>query len=323
MSTMFSANQTDYIEKLNLLADGLLVIDLSQTVNFNAVASSWYVLNNNALTATLPVSPVALQRLRFSFRGSVGLLTLGRNGNKIMNLAADYTLSGQAGSDWDLVYVDATYGWLVLAGGAGNTAFEVKSGAFTAEKFKQYVLASGAVPTLPATPTAGDWVRLAGADYNLSGFAVGRNSSKIESASADYTIGVYAFDIWFVYIDSTIGWKMYFNRRDQMKAPTISSGTLTLDLERGKVNGFNVALNANITTLTINNAPVTGDLWGFEIIFTADGTPRTIAWGSGRNFSNSNIAPTPTSTNTKVDRYWFETKDGGTTWWITILGQAW
>ena len=62
-------------------------------------------------------------------------------------------------------------------------------------------------------------------------------------------------------------------------APSISSGTLTLDLSTGNV--FEVDLNANITTLTITNPSPTGYACSFTLVLTADGTARTVSWGSG------------------------------------------
>lgn len=104
---------------------------------------------------------------------------------------------------------------------------------------------------------------------------------------------------------------------EAVTAPTISAGTLTLDLATSNV--FNVALNANITTLTISNAASSAAV-SFTLIFTADGTPRTITWPGSVLWANG-TAPTPTSTNGKRDIYSFVTVNAGTTWFATISGQ--
>jgi hypothetical protein len=101
-------------------------------------------------------------------------------------------------------------------------------------------------------------------------------------------------------------------------APTISSGTLTLNLENGNV--FDVALNANITTLTISNPPASGTAGSFTLNLTADGTARTVTWGSSVKWPY-NTAPTLTSTNGKVDVFVFYTLTGGTTWFAFVAGQ--
>jgi hypothetical protein len=100
--------------------------------------------------------------------------------------------------------------------------------------------------------------------------------------------------------------------------PSISAGTLTLNLENGNV--FGVALNANITTLTIQNPSASGTACSFTLAFTADGTPRTVTWGASVKWAGG-TAPTLTSTNTKVDIFTFVTWDAGTTWYGFVSGQ--
>lgn len=102
-------------------------------------------------------------------------------------------------------------------------------------------------------------------------------------------------------------------------SPSISSGVLTLDLNLGSV--FNVSLNASITTLTISNPPASGTARGFTLKLTADGTARTIAWGSSVLWAGG-TAPTLTSTSGKVDVFTFFTLDGGTTYYAFVGGQS-
>lgn len=100
--------------------------------------------------------------------------------------------------------------------------------------------------------------------------------------------------------------------------PSISAGTLTLNLENGNV--FGVTLNANITTLTIQNPSASGTACSFTLAFTADGTLRTVTWGASVKWAGGN-APTLTSTNGKVDIFTFATWDAGTTWYAFVSGQ--
>lgn len=100
--------------------------------------------------------------------------------------------------------------------------------------------------------------------------------------------------------------------------PTINVGTLTLNLENGNV--FGVSLNANITTLTIQNPSASGTACSFTLAFTADGTPRTVTWGASVKWAGG-VAPTLTSTNGKVDIFVFTTWDAGTNWYGFVAGQ--
>lgn len=102
-------------------------------------------------------------------------------------------------------------------------------------------------------------------------------------------------------------------------APTISSGTLTLNLNDAQV--FDVSLNANITTLTISNTDATSNtVNAFTLIFTMDGTARTVTWPAAVKWAGG-TAPTLTSTNAKKDVLSFMSPDNGTTWLGFVGGQ--
>ena len=100
-------------------------------------------------------------------------------------------------------------------------------------------------------------------------------------------------------------------------APTIAAGSLTLDLNTA--SHFLVALNANITSMTVSNV-TSSKAVAFTIRFTADGTLRTVSWPSGTVWAGG-AAPTMTSTNNKRDFFTFMTYDGGTTWFAFTGGQ--
>lgn len=99
---------------------------------------------------------------------------------------------------------------------------------------------------------------------------------------------------------------------------TISSGTLTIDLNTA--TAFDVQLNSNITTLTITNIQGNGKTSSFILMLTADGTPRTIVWPASFKWPQG-LSPTLTSTNGKKDVFLFYTVDGGTTWISLVTGQ--
>lgn len=98
---------------------------------------------------------------------------------------------------------------------------------------------------------------------------------------------------------------------ETISSPTISSNTLTLDLEVSNI--FEISLNDSITSLVINNPPASGSGGSFTLKFTADGTYRAINWGSAIKWAG-NAVPTLTSTSGKIDVFSFFTSDGGTTW---------
>lgn len=105
--------------------------------------------------------------------------------------------------------------------------------------------------------------------------------------------------------------------RETSTAPTISSGTLTLDLSSS--NFFAVSLNAAITTLTISNTP-SSSAASFTLELTADGTARAVTWGSAIKWAGG-TTPTLTSVSGKKDVFAFYSNDGGTTWQGFIGGQ--
>lgn len=108
---------------------------------------------------------------------------------------------------------------------------------------------------------------------------------------------------------------------ETVSSPTISAGTLTLNLETSNI--FTVALNAAITTLTISNPPASGSGGSFTLIFTADGTPRSVNWtlSSGVIKWAGGTAPVITSAIGKVDSFAFFSSDGGATWQGYVGGQ--
>lgn len=108
------------------------------------------------------------------------------------------------------------------------------------------------------------------------------------------------------------------NSSEVSSATTISAGVLALNLNTAAV--FTVTLNANITSITLSNVQASGRASSFVIMFTADGTTRSVTWPASFYWPN-NAPPTLTSTNGKKDVFTFFTTDGGTTWEAFISGQ--
>lgn len=105
-----------------------------------------------------------------------------------------------------------------------------------------------------------------------------------------------------------------FNDR-KVNSPSISSGTLTLDLSTGRF--FNVSLNANVTTLTISNVP-SSVMTSIRLALTQDSTGgRTFAWPSSVKTVQTPIVFKTASYTSIFDLY---TTDGGTTWFLNQVG---
>ena len=98
-------------------------------------------------------------------------------------------------------------------------------------------------------------------------------------------------------------------------APTISSGTLTLNLSAASV--FNVAVSSAISTITISGAPSSPSVGSFVLIFTYNGTSYSVAWPTSFRWP-SGVAPSLTFTNGKQDMFTFMTLDGGTTYQAVV-----
>jgi hypothetical protein len=107
------------------------------------------------------------------------------------------------------------------------------------------------------------------------------------------------------------------NLSEVSASAAISAGTLTLDLSAAGV--FYVNLNSSITTFSFTNVQSVGSS-AFTLIFTADGTPRTVTWG-GSILWPAGASPLLTSTNGKKDVFSFVTLDGGTNWHGFVGGQ--
>ena len=110
-------------------ASGIAWQSSVKTSGFTAVAGEGYFCNttSSAFTVTLPASPTAGQQVALiDYAGTfdTNKITLGRNGNKIESATSNKQLSTERKAV-QLVYIDATQGWLVSsAGNETATAIE-------------------------------------------------------------------------------------------------------------------------------------------------------------------------------------------------------
>jgi hypothetical protein len=102
---------------------------------------------------------------------------------------------------------------------------------------------------------------------------------------------------------------------------TSSSGTANFDCESG--NTFSITLSENVTTTNFQNPPAsgTGYTMTIELIQDASASGYQMAWPTSVDWPSA-TAPTPTATASGKDVFVFTTRDGGTTWYGFIAGQA-
>lgn len=119
-------------------------------------------------------------------------------------------------------------------------------------------------------------------------------------------------------VDNVISRPRFTDYAETYTTPTISAGTLTLNIENGNV--FRVSRNANISTVTISNPSGTGNACSFTLIFDANGTSYTIAWPAAVKWP-AGVAPTITTTAGRSDVFVFYTNNAGTTWYAMTAAQ--
>lgn len=94
-----------------------------------------------------------------------------------------------------------------------------------------------------------------------------------------------------------------------------ATGAVTLNLANGNV--FNVTMTGNVT-FTFSGA-TNGRACSFSLYLRQDGTGgRTVTWPASVKWSGG--APTLTTTASAVDILVFETLDGGTNWFGSLVG---
>jgi hypothetical protein len=104
------------------------------------------------------------------------------------------------------------------------------------------------------------------------------------------------------------------------RTATIASGVLVLDASLGA--GFNVTLNANVTTLTLSNAVASPDITRILVRLAQDATGgRTITLpASVKCIGGTPYVPTPAALS--VDLIRLTSFDAGTTWYLESSQQA-
>ena len=81
--------------------------------NTTAAGHGYLYVFTASLTLTLPASPAAGDSIKISNRSGTTTCVIGRNGNNIMGAASDLTVDA-ANAGFELIYSDATQGWIII-----------------------------------------------------------------------------------------------------------------------------------------------------------------------------------------------------------------
>ena len=101
--------------------------------------------------------------------------------------------------------------------------------------------------------------------------------------------------------------------KDYSETKTALSAAATVDIDLTTGNVFTITPDQN-TTFTFSNPSPTGKSCSFTLIWTQDGSDRTIAWPGTVDWKDG-TAPDVTSGSAKRDIYTFFTIDAGTIWY--------
>jgi hypothetical protein len=258
-----------------------------KTTTYTAVNTDRIIADTSgtAWTLTLPASPSAGNYVEITdgYNFAINNLTVGRNSSTIEGYADDVLLD-ISNTTYQFIYDGTTWEIVATAGKQGATG---PSGA------------TGAVPSGSAS----------GVCFFGSGGSISSDTALIWNSGAD----VLTVNGRTVTNDLDINAR-YTESFDNI---AISSNTLTVNLASG--NLFTCSLNANINTMNVTNIP-SGVGVGFTLIFTADGTQRTVTWPSGTKWPGG-TSPTMTSGNAKIDVFSLLTTNSGVNWLGFVGGQ--
>ena len=97
----------------------------------------------------------------------------------------------------------------------------------------------------------------------------------------------------------------------ETKTALVAAASIPIDMTTGNV--FTITPDQN-TTFTFTNPSPTGKSCAFTLVWTQDGSDRTIAWPASVDWAGGS-APDVTSGSGKIDIYTFFTLDAGTIWY--------
>jgi len=190
-----------------------------KTANYQASPGEIIACNTlgGPFTVTMPSNPtlgdtVEILDARSNF--GVNPVTLDRNGEPINNSASNYDCNLST-KRYVATYMDTTFGWFASYFGEQQYS-TIKTSAYTAvrgDKVLTDTSVTGFTVNAPATPAVGDFFEV----YDVAGtwgvggknLTIGRNFSKINGATSDYTCNVSEKRVYAVYVSLAQGWRVY------------------------------------------------------------------------------------------------------------------
>ena len=103
------------------------------------------------------------------------------------------------------------------------------------------------------------------------------------------------------------------NFKDYAETKVALSAAATVDIDLTAANVFTLTPDQN-TTFTFSDPSATGNSCAFTLIWTQDGSDRTIAWPASVDWPGGTV-PDVSSGSAKIDVYTFFTLDAGTIWY--------
>ncbi len=146
---------------------------------------------------------------------AVGLVALasGTDGNIISYDSSGNPVAVATGNDGQVLTSSGAGAVCAFedASGGGTSWQAIKTSGFTAVAGEGYfcnTTSGGFTATLPSSPSLGDEVAIIdyAGTFDTATLTVGRNSQKIQGASADMTVTTERAGFTLVYVDATHGW---------------------------------------------------------------------------------------------------------------------
>lgn len=137
-----------------------------------------------------------------------------------------------------------------------------------------------------------------------SGGLVGESNLLFDGTNMTITGSIYMTGS--LYRPTLVDWE------EKYSSPSISGGSLTLDLLQGNV--FSVTIDALVSTLSITNPPALNNAGSFVLITTGNGSSYPFVWSNAVTWSGGS-APTLSSGSGKKDIYGFISLNQGTNWY--------
>jgi len=205
----------------------------------------------------------------------------------------------------------------------GSSPWAVKTSAYTAvtgDRILADTSAGGFTITLPATPTAGNYIEINDPEetWATNNLIIARNGSNIESIAENVTCN-FSSKVGITYIDATIGWKIDFVSEIGGVTPTLSNpvitGTIVEDIytitdgvafEVDPDNG-----SIQLVTLGASRTPKATNFAAGESVtlMVSDGPGYTLTWtdatwGTGGVIWGGGSAPVLSTTGYTVIQFW-------------------